>query len=71
MSVLMIFQYSLQGDSGGALMCWEPDNRWTIVGVLSKGRYNCAANSPNVFTKISSMRGWIERSLGWSSKSQN
>ncbi|CAE1329893.1 unnamed protein product [Acanthosepion pharaonis] len=56
------------GDSGGGLMCWEPDNRWTLVGVLSKGRYNCAANSPNVFTKIGSMRQWIEESMGWTSE---
>lgn len=60
--------FLIQGDSGGGLMCWEPDNRWTLVGVLSKGRYNCAANSPNVFTKIGSMRQWIEESMGWTSE---
>lgn len=55
---------SCNGDSGGPLVC-----DGVLHGIVSWGPANCAGScSPNVYTKVSYYRDWIEEVLGSAAK---
>jgi len=58
-------QGGCQGDSGGPLVCRGNQGQWIQVGVVSWGNVKCKVRgSPTVFTRVSSMAGWINRYIG-------
>ncbi|KAJ8727490.1 hypothetical protein PYW07_001609 [Mythimna separata] len=54
---------SCEGDLGNPLVC----NGWYLTGILVHHRGDCNTNTssfPEVYTRISSFRSWIERTSG-------
>ncbi|XP_076454817.1 tryptase-2-like [Babylonia areolata] len=52
------------GDSGGPLMCQQPDGRFYVTGVMSWLINNCSARGfPNVFSRVSSYLDWVYEQL--------
>uniref|UniRef100_A0A672FWI1 Soluble scavenger receptor cysteine-rich domain-containing protein SSC5D n=1 Tax=Salarias fasciatus TaxID=181472 RepID=A0A672FWI1_SALFA len=51
------------GNSGGGLVCQEPQSgRWSLAGVVAGG-YGCAdPSSPALYTRVSRFRAWIDES---------
>ncbi|OWF39004.1 elastase-1-like [Mizuhopecten yessoensis] len=49
------------GDSGGPLVCVK-SNEYILAGVTSWGSSNCE-NMPNVYTRVSEYRGWIDENM--------
>ena len=48
------------GDSGGPLSC-ETGGTYKVVGVVSANGASCNASAfPNIFTKVSAYRTWID-----------
>lgn len=50
---------SFQGDSGGPLIA-----NGNLVGIVSWGVGCARANYPGVYTKVSSLRSWIQTNAG-------
>ncbi|XP_026137849.1 chymotrypsin-like protease CTRL-1 [Carassius auratus] len=55
---------SCQGDTGGPLVC-ETSGVWTLVGSVSQERSTCDPRLPAVFTNISQLRSWIDRTIAF------
>ncbi|XP_050961117.1 chymotrypsin-like protease CTRL-1 [Labeo rohita] len=53
---------SCMGDSGGPLVC-ERSGVWTLVGAVSWGTSTCDTRYPVVYTRISQLRSWIDRTI--------
>ncbi|XP_055696410.1 serine protease snake-like isoform X2 [Lutzomyia longipalpis] len=55
-----------QGDSGGPIQVVTPDNTciFHILGIVSTGKFCGSANTPGIYTRISSYLNWIE-SIVW------
>lgn len=47
------------GDSGGPLVCVR-DGSFLLAGLTSWGSSQCHTNYPNVYTRISSFRDWVD-----------
>ncbi|XP_014292010.1 fibrinolytic enzyme, isozyme C [Halyomorpha halys] len=47
------------GDSGGPLAIIEPDNIWTLIGIISLGVTPCEEGIPSVFTAVANYLPWI------------
>ncbi|KAL8619259.1 hypothetical protein ACOMHN_056903 [Nucella lapillus] len=56
---------SCQGDSGGPLMCLAANNRWMLVGVMSRGSSPCGSYIPNIranrFARVANVVDWIRQ----------
>jgi serine protease 56 len=50
---------SCQGDSGGPLMVQLPNNRWTVVGIVSWGVRCGEEDHPGIYTRVSEYIQWI------------
>ena len=48
-----------QGDSGGPLVCAR-DGGFKLAGLTSWGSGECHTNYPNIYTRISSFRDWVD-----------
>ncbi|CAK8697276.1 uncharacterized protein LOC143451751 [Clavelina lepadiformis] len=52
------------GDSGGPLMCWQPDRgQWQLAGVTSWGSSCTPHSAPGVYTDITYFSEWAERTM--------
>ncbi|KAL7646617.1 UNVERIFIED_CONTAM: hypothetical protein RMT77_001868 [Armadillidium vulgare] len=54
---------SCQGDSGGPFLIQEPDSRWYVVGIVSRGIGCGQLNQPGVYTKVNNYLDWIENHI--------
>ena len=65
--------FSLQGDSGGSLMCRNKKGTWTLAGVTSWG-LGCGRGwknnlqkddqgSPGIFTDLTKVLSWIHKHI--------
>jgi secreted trypsin-like serine protease len=60
---------SCQGDSGGGLLVYDPDEKteeygYSLAGVVSFGRGCARPEFPGVYTKVSNYQDWIEENTG-------
>jgi secreted trypsin-like serine protease len=54
----------LQNDEGAPLMCISEGGVWELQGVLSY-HSNCGQGyHPSIFSSITAVRGWVEKTVG-------
>ncbi|XP_074659214.1 serine protease 33-like isoform X2 [Tubulanus polymorphus] len=51
------------GDSGGPLICRQPDGHWISAGIVSWGEKCGGIERPMVFTKVQSFTDWISAEI--------
>lgn len=57
--------FSLQGDSGGPIVCRNRGGRWELIGIVSFGLFSCQFDIvPSVFTSVPPYVEWIESQTG-------
>lgn len=62
--LFIYFLFFPQNDEGSPLMCSNENSVWELQGVLSY-HSNCGrGHHPSVFSSISNVRFWIERTVG-------
>ena len=54
---------SCQGDSGGPLAVLGQDNSYTQIGVVSWGNGCAKPGYPGVYTRVTSLLGWIQQRI--------
>ncbi|XP_048824500.1 transmembrane protease serine 5 [Lagopus muta] len=58
LSAAVLHPCSVQGDSGGALVC-QDELAWRLVGIVSWGRDCAEPNRPGVYTNVPQLLPWI------------
>jgi len=55
---------SCEGDSGGPLAVrYGPEERWTLVGIVSNGIKCAEPNLPGIYTRVSQYNDWIVKTV--------
>ena len=54
---------SCQGDSGGPLAVLGQDGSYSQIGIVSWGRDCASPGYPGVYTRLTSLLGWIEKPM--------
>ena len=52
-----------QGDSGGPLLVHD-GTEYRVIGIASFANYECDPAKPPVYTKVATMRDWIDKTMG-------
>ncbi|CAD7093258.1 unnamed protein product [Hermetia illucens] len=55
-----LYRGACYADSGGPLVSWD---RSLLIGIVSFGHRTCGTGSPDVYTRVSSLVGWIENEI--------
>ncbi|XP_075433186.1 chymotrypsinogen 2-like [Ascaphus truei] len=51
---------SCMGDSGGPLVCHK-NGIWTLLGIVSRGHFNCSTSFPTLCTSVLKVQAWVNQ----------